>query len=60
MMYKVDLRDVYEWSVLIEANSEEEVQKKAQEVLEHHRQEFKKYMEQYPTLKENDKTNDKD
>lgn len=50
MMYKVDLRDVYEWSVLIEAENEDEVQQKAQEVLEHHRQEFKKYMEQYPTI----------
>jgi len=49
-MYKVDLRDVYEWSVLIEAENEDEVQQKAQEVLEHHRQEFKKYMEQYPTI----------
>lgn len=53
-MCKVDLRDVYEWSVIIEAEDEAEVEQKAQEILDHHRQEFKKYMSQYPKVDSED------
>lgn len=45
-LYKVDLQDVYTYSVVIEAENEEEVKQKSNEILEHHRREFNIYMSQ--------------
>ena len=45
-LYKVDLQDVYTYSVVIEAENEEEVKQKSNEILEHHRKEFHRYMSQ--------------
>lgn len=45
-LYKVDLQDVYTYSVVIEAENEEEVKQKSNEILEHQRREFNIYMSQ--------------
>jgi ApbE superfamily uncharacterized protein (UPF0280 family) len=49
-LYNVDLQDIYTYSVVIEAENEEEVRQKSNEILEHHRKEFSRYMSQYPTV----------
>jgi cytidylate kinase len=54
-LYKVDLQDVYTYTVVIEAENEEEVKQKSNEILEHHRKEFNIYMSQYPGVDLNDK-----
>jgi len=54
-LYKVDLQDVYTYTVVIEAENEEEVKQKSNEILEHHRKEFGIYMSQYPGVDLNDK-----
>jgi cytidylate kinase len=56
-LYKVDLQDVYTYTVVIEAENEEEVKQKSNEILEHHRKEFNIYMSQYPGVDLNDKRN---
>ena len=53
-LYKVDLQDVYTYSVVIEAENEKEVKQKSNEILEHHRKEFSRYMSQYPGVIFND------
>jgi len=53
-LYKVDLQDVYTYTVVIEAENEEEVKQKSNEILEHHRKEFNIYMSQYPGVDLND------
>jgi hypothetical protein len=54
-LYKVDLQDVYNYTVVIEAENEEEVKQKSNEILEYHRKEFSIYMSQYPGVDLNDK-----
>jgi cytidylate kinase len=54
-LYKVDLQDVYTYTVVIEAENEEEVKQKSNEILEYHRKEFSRYMSQYPGVDLNDK-----
>jgi cytidylate kinase len=49
-LYKVDLQDVYTYTVVIEAENEEEVKQKSNEILEHHRREFNIYMSQIDHL----------
>ncbi len=49
-LYKVDLQDVYTYTVVIEAEDEEEVKQKSNEILEHHRREFNIYMSQIDHL----------
>jgi cytidylate kinase len=49
-LYKVDLQDVYTYTVVIEAENEEEVKQKSNEILEHHRREFTIYMSQIDHL----------
>jgi cytidylate kinase len=56
-LYKVDLQDVYTYTVVIEAENEEEVKQKSNEILEYHRKEFSRYMSQYPGVDLNDKRN---
>jgi cytidylate kinase len=60
-LYKVDLQDAYTYTVVIEAENEEEVKQKSNEILEYHRKEFSKYMSQYQgadfKLKESAKEN---
>ena len=53
-LYKVDLQDVYTYTVVIEAENEEEVKQKSNEILEYHRKEFSRYMSQYPGVDLND------
>jgi cytidylate kinase len=50
-LYKVDLQDVYTYTIVIEAENEEEVKQKSNEILEHHRREFNIYMSQKDTKK---------
>lgn len=48
-LYKVDLQDVYTYTVVIEAENEEEAKQKYNEILEHHHREFNIYMSQKDT-----------
>lgn len=49
-LYKADLQDVYTYTVVIEAENEEEAKQKYNEILEHHRREFNIYMSQIDHL----------
>jgi hypothetical protein len=48
-LYKADLQDVYTYTVVIEAENEEEAKQKYNEILEYHRREFNIYMSQKDT-----------